>query len=81
MQSKFQNKAVLPKKTREVNFITSQNIFSVTFVIGGIPTLYHQSILGHNNELVAGIGIQPNVRRRFRRQWLSDLPQPADEEN
>jgi hypothetical protein len=29
MQSKFQNKFVLPKKTFEVHFITSLHIFSV----------------------------------------------------
>jgi hypothetical protein len=29
MQSKFQNKIVLPEKTPEVHFITSLNIFSV----------------------------------------------------
>jgi hypothetical protein len=56
----------------------------IPFVIRQIyklSTLYHQSILGHNDRLVAEIGNPPNVRRRLRRQWLSDLPQPAGDEN
>jgi hypothetical protein len=32
MQSKFQNKVVLPKKMSEVRFITSLNIFSVALL-------------------------------------------------
>jgi hypothetical protein len=32
MQSKIQNKVLLPKKTREVHFITSLNIFSVALL-------------------------------------------------
>jgi hypothetical protein len=32
MQSKFQNKVVLPIKTREVHFITFLNIFSVALL-------------------------------------------------
>jgi hypothetical protein len=31
-KSKFQNKVVLPKKTREVHFITFLNIFSVALL-------------------------------------------------
>jgi hypothetical protein len=31
-QSKFQNKVLLPKKTREIHFITSLNIFAVAFL-------------------------------------------------
>jgi hypothetical protein len=46
-----------------------------------LSTLYRQSILGHYNRLAAEISNSPNVRRRLRRQWLSDLPQPADEED
>jgi hypothetical protein len=32
VQSKFQNKVALPKKTCEVHFITSLNIFSVSLL-------------------------------------------------
>jgi hypothetical protein len=32
MQPKFQNKVVLPKTTREVNFVTSLDIFSVALL-------------------------------------------------
>jgi hypothetical protein len=42
-------------------------------------TLYHQSVLGYNNRLVAENSNPTNARRRSRRQWSSDLPQPADE--
>jgi hypothetical protein len=33
MQSKFKNKAVLPKKTREVHLIISLNILSVALLL------------------------------------------------
>jgi hypothetical protein len=46
-----------------------------------LSTLYHQSLLGHSNSLVAEINNAPNVRRRLRTQWSSDLPQPANETN
>jgi hypothetical protein len=36
------------------------------------------SILGHNNRLVVEINNPPAVRRRLKRQWPSDLPQPDD---
>jgi hypothetical protein len=32
IQSKFQNRILLPKKTREVHFMTSVNIFSVELI-------------------------------------------------
>jgi hypothetical protein len=32
MQSKFQNKVVFPKKTREVYFVTSLNTFSIALL-------------------------------------------------
>jgi hypothetical protein len=46
-----------------------------------LSAICHQSTLGHNNRLVAEISSPPYVIRRFRIQWPSDLPQPADEEN
>jgi hypothetical protein len=42
---------------------------------------YQQSVLGHNSRLVAENSKQPNAGKRLRRQWPSDLPQPADEES
>jgi hypothetical protein len=39
MQSKFQNKAVLPKKTYEVHFMTSLNIFLVALLIRTLTIL------------------------------------------
>jgi hypothetical protein len=38
-----------------------------------LSTIYHRSILGHNNRLVVEISNPPTVRRRLRRQWPSDL--------
>jgi hypothetical protein len=69
-----------------VSNFTLHNDLQITFVIEEIrvhrlSTLYHGSILGHNNRLAAEISNPPNVWRRLRRQWPSDLPQPADEEN
>jgi hypothetical protein len=67
-----------------VSKLTLCNNLQIPFVteeIHRLSTLYHQSILGHNNRPVAEISNAPNVRRRLRRQWPSDLPQPADEEN
>jgi hypothetical protein len=62
---------------------TLHNDLQIPFVIEEIhrlSTLYHQSVLGHNNRLVAEISNPPNVRRKLRRQLPSDLPQHADEE-
>jgi hypothetical protein len=56
---------------------------SPTFIeeIRRLSTLYHQSILGHNNRLAVEISNPPNVRRTLRTQGPSDLPQPADDED
>jgi hypothetical protein len=67
-----------------VSNFTLQNDLQIPFVIAEIhrlSTLYHQSMLGHNNRLVTEISKPPNVRRRLMKHWLSDLPQPADEES
>jgi hypothetical protein len=48
MQFKFQNnnnKVVLPKKTREVQFITSMDIFSVAILKFGLFTNLDESSL------------------------------------
>jgi hypothetical protein len=67
-----------------VSNLTLHNDLQIPFVIEDIhrlSTLYHQSVLGHNNRWVAENSNSLNARRRLRRQWPSDLPQPADERN
>jgi hypothetical protein len=82
LQSKF-----LRSVTRApwyVSNFTIHNDLQIPFVIEEIHRLstnYHQSILGHNNRLVVEISNPPTVRRRLKRQWPSDLPQPADDKN
>jgi hypothetical protein len=59
-------------------------VSSIPFIIEEIhrlSTIYHQSILGHNNRLAVEISNPPTVRRRLKRQWPSDLPQPSDDKN
>jgi hypothetical protein len=65
-----------------VSNFTIHNDLQIPFVIEEIhrlSTSYHQSIFGHNNRLVAEITNPPTVRRRLKRPWPSDLPQPADD--
>jgi hypothetical protein len=60
------------------------NGLQIPFVVEEIhrlSTLYHQSVLGHNNRLVAGNSNLPNARRRMRRLWPTDLPQLANEKS
>jgi hypothetical protein len=40
MQSKFQNKVVLPTKSSEIYYITSLNIFSVAHLQLGLPLIW-----------------------------------------
>jgi hypothetical protein len=57
-----------------VSNLTLHKDLQIPFVIEEIhrlTTLYHQRVLGHND--------RPKVRKRLRRQWPSDLSQPADE--
>jgi hypothetical protein len=63
---------------------TVHNDLQIPFVIEEIhrlSTSYHQSILGHNSRLVVEINNPPTVRRRLKKQWPSDLPQPANAKN
>jgi hypothetical protein len=79
---KFRSKIVSAEVLHDVVFssLLSLPVFlDLTFTLAA-STLYHESILGHSSRLVAEINNPPNVRRRLRRQWPSDLPQPADEE-
>jgi hypothetical protein len=67
-----------------VTNLTLHNDLQIPFVIEEIrrlSTLYYHSVLGHNNRLVAENSNSPNSKRRLRRQWPSDLPQPADEKS
>jgi hypothetical protein len=67
-----------------VSNFTIHNDQEIPFIIEEIhrlSTIYHQNILGHNNRLIVEISNPPNVRGRLRRQWPSDLPQPADDVN
>jgi hypothetical protein len=69
---------------RPVSNFTIHNDQQISFVIEEIhrlSTMYRQIILGHNDRLAVEISNPPNVRRRLKRQWPSDLPQPADDEN
>lgn len=65
-----------------VSNLTLHNDMQIPFVkeeIHRLSIVCQQSMLGHNNRLVADNSNPPNVRRRLRRQWPSDLPHPADE--
>jgi hypothetical protein len=67
-----------------VSKLTLHNDLQIPFVIEDIhrlSTLYRQSVLGHNNRVVAENSNPPNARGRLRRQRLSDLPQPVDEKS
>jgi hypothetical protein len=83
---RFQSK-VLPLITNTpwyVSNLTLRNDMQIPFVIEEIhrlSTLYHQNVLGHNNRPVAENSNPSNAGRRLRRQWPSDLPQPADEKS
>jgi hypothetical protein len=66
-----------------VSNLTLHYDLQIPFVIEEIQrlsTLYHESVLRHNNRLVAENSNPPNARR-LRRQWPSDLQQPADGKN
>jgi hypothetical protein len=66
-----------------VSNLSLHNDLQIPFVIEEIhrlSTLYRQSVLRHNNRLVAENSDPPNAGR-LRRQWPSDLPQPADEKS
>jgi hypothetical protein len=81
-QSKVQR--LIKKAPWYVSKLTLHNDLQIPFVIEeihGLSTLYQQSVLGHTNRLVAENLDPPNARRRLRRQWPSDLPQPADEKS
>ena len=48
----------------------------ITFVSGGIyrsSLHYHSRLAGHHNALVATLSTPPNVARRLKRRWPSDL--------
>jgi hypothetical protein len=50
-------------------------------MVYNLHIIHLQSVFGHNNRLVAENSNPPNARRRLRRQWPSDVPQPADEKS
>jgi hypothetical protein len=82
LQSKFLRSVT--KALWYVSNFTVHNDLQIPFVIEEmhrLSTLYHQSTLGHNNRLTVEISNPPTVRRRLKRQWPSDLSQPADEES
>jgi hypothetical protein len=69
---------------RDVSTLTLRNLLQIQFVIEEIhrlSTLYHQSVLGHNNLIITENSNPINARRSLRRRGPSDLPQPADEES
>jgi hypothetical protein len=81
LQSKFLRSVT--KAPWYVSNFTIHNALQIPFVteeIHRLTALYPQSTLGHSNRLAAEISNPPNVRR-LRRQWPSDLPQPADDED
>jgi hypothetical protein len=80
---RFQSKVLglIVKAPWYVSNLTLHKDLQIQFVkedIHRLSTLYQQSVLGHNNRLVAEINNPPNVRRTMRRQWPSELPQPSD---
>jgi hypothetical protein len=79
---RFQSKAlsIITNAPRYVSKLTLHKDLQIPFVkeeIHKLSTLYHQSVLGHNNSIIAENSNPPKARR-LRRQWPSDLPQPAD---
>jgi len=51
--------------------------FGISFVKAEIrrtSLLYHRRLAGHTNVLVAALSTPPNVARRLKRRWPSDLP-------
>jgi hypothetical protein len=52
MQSKFQNKVLLPKKTREVHFITSLKVFAVALIYNSEFHYSEQGFVPNYSELV-----------------------------
>jgi hypothetical protein len=75
--------ALVTKAPWYVSNFTIHNDLQIPFVIEEkhrLSTSYHQSILGHNR-LVVEVTNPPTVTRRLKREWPSDLPQPADDKN
>jgi hypothetical protein len=68
-----------------VSNFTLYNDLQIQFVIAVthiLSTLYIQSVLGHNNRLIAEISKPTKCKKKIvRRPWPSDLQQPADEES
>jgi hypothetical protein len=44
-----------------------------------LSRLYSARIDGHDNKLIADLNTPPNVPRRLKRQWPTDLPDPAED--
>jgi hypothetical protein len=82
---RFQSKVLRLKVNAPfyVSNLTLHKDLQIPFVKEEIHRLsaYQQRVLGHNNRVGAEISNPPNLRRRLRRQWPSDLSQPADEKS
>jgi hypothetical protein len=58
------------------------NDLQIPFVsdeIRRLSRLYSARIDGHDNKLIADLNNPPNVPRWLKRQWLTDLPKPAED--
>jgi hypothetical protein len=61
--------------------IISQKMIIIIVTAVETSNLTTNNVLRHNNRLAVEMSNPPNVRRRLKRQWPSDLPQPADDKN
>jgi hypothetical protein len=58
------------------------NDLQIPFVsdeIRRLSRLYSARIDGHENKLIADLNTPPNVPRRLKRLWLTDLPEPEED--
>jgi hypothetical protein len=66
-----------------VSNFTLHNDLHIPFIteeIKGYSTLYHNRLIGHENDYVTELSNPLNVRRRLKRQWPSDLEDQREEE-
>jgi hypothetical protein len=55
---------------------TLHNDLHIPFVvteINRLSFLYHQRLVGHHNTLITAMATPPNIVRRLKRQWPTDL--------
>ena len=74
LQSKIlRSLANAPWYVSNLQLHTDLGIPFVSAEIYGSSLLYHSRLAGHHNALVATLSTPPNVARRLKRRWPSDL--------